>query len=279
MGKIIYNITGSFPPFGVELRQNNITGTVLRKEVKETIGQYEFDNLITGTYVIAIYDNAGGITSTNPITINEPIIPPPPPENPDLYVAVRGSNTSIFTNTNSVFESPSGPLQSSLSNIYVYITTDKLNTQFPPLLGEAFVEPLYTPVNIQLNISGNNTEHRVTSVAGSTGTPLNVTISSAWSSQINQNSITLPAGFTSGYIQIGARTNSVAPEDFLITIASPQSPFGDEATTGTFGNGTDLNYVTRINPINESPTLYGYDTINNSGIVIRKGVEQVQASI
>lgn len=69
MSIIKYNVNGSYPPFGVELRKNNITGQVVENKVIETIGQYQFNNVIDGDYVIVIYDTVGGRTNSNIITI------------------------------------------------------------------------------------------------------------------------------------------------------------------------------------------------------------------
>lgn len=78
MAVIEYSIFGTRAPFGVELRENNIGGEVLRDEVKEVAGSYSFENVSDGTYVIVVYDNSGGKQVSPLIIVNTTTTTVPP---------------------------------------------------------------------------------------------------------------------------------------------------------------------------------------------------------
>lgn len=62
MATIKYTINGSFSPFGVELRKDSDTGTLVDSMVVQTSGGLnEFTNILeTGLYFVVVYDTAGG---------------------------------------------------------------------------------------------------------------------------------------------------------------------------------------------------------------------------
>lgn len=267
MGKIIYSINGTYAPFGVELRQNNLGGLVIRDEVKETVGTYEFDNVPNGNYVIVIYDNAGGFEVSDLITLASPTTTTTTtttlPPNPPLFVALRPATGGLVTNTNDTLPNPS-------NNLHLFITTDPQHTQNPDTGSFSALPPqLFSPVAITLNISGANNGHRVTSVGGSNGSPQNVTIGNSWSSNITQNGIILPVGFRYGYIEIGARTTLGSPDNFTVIVSSASNPFGlaSNSPVETPNLATDTEYVLK------GSNTYGYTNISFGSITITKAVE------
>ena len=267
MGRILYTISGTYAPFGVELRENNIGGEILRSEVKETAGSYELNNISDGTYVLVIYDNAGGVETSSTITLSgqQPTTTTTTTTtlapNPPLFVAIT---TAGVTNTNTPYGNPANDLR-------IFITTDSAFTQEPdnsPFQSESFASQLSQPVTISLSIFGTNNGQRVTSVGGVNGSPQNVITSNSWNSSINQSGIILPVGFRYGFIEFGVRTTLTSPDDFTVIVSSSESVFGNAFSLSETENAaTDDEYQLK------GANTYGYTNITNNNVTIVKAVE------
>ena len=57
---LTYRITGSYPPFAVELREGSVTGTIIEEAVKQSVGDYSFTVPDSGDYFVVVYDNGFG---------------------------------------------------------------------------------------------------------------------------------------------------------------------------------------------------------------------------
>ena len=61
MASIEYTISGSFPPFVVELRQDSVIGDIIDTQVIQESGTFTFSDVsVPATYVVVVSDSIAG---------------------------------------------------------------------------------------------------------------------------------------------------------------------------------------------------------------------------